>query len=142
VARQRGLACYARAGAAESAVRSPIERFPEILETLFPALVTELPEVLGRADTATLEKLFGSSSTPVNTPLFAARRRSRRRLPTRRLLSCPQSAARSGRSPGLPKTGPCRAKMGRARLPHLAAASIGTPAAGITPTRVDALGRS
>jgi NAD(P)-dependent dehydrogenase (short-subunit alcohol dehydrogenase family) len=92
-----------------------------------PGLVTELLEVLGRADAATLEKLFGSPSTPVNTPLFTARRRSRRQLPTCRLLSCSQSAVRSGRSLGFRRLAPCRAKMARARLPRLAAASISTP---------------
>jgi hypothetical protein len=50
-----------------AAERSPVERIAEILEALFlkePGLTRELLEELGRADTATLAKLFGVSAPP------------------------------------------------------------------------------
>ena len=59
---------------AEPAVRSPIEQIAELLEALFvkqPDLVTALLEALGRADTATLARLFRSPSVPAES---AARR--------------------------------------------------------------------
>jgi hypothetical protein len=50
-----------------AAERSPVERIAEILEAFFlkePGLTSELLEELGRADTATLAKLFGVSAPP------------------------------------------------------------------------------
>src|SRR5262249_37402975 len=56
---------------AEPAPRSPIERIAEILEVLFlreRELTAELLVELGRADTATLAKLFGSPSAAAEMP--------------------------------------------------------------------------